>query len=510
MIQTLSWKNRTAASGCGGDSRSGWAWWLLGIAALVPLLEAIARYPVHPVLIVSGGLALAGLAALVLDCPAWGACALILVVYWNVSDVLTESWGFSWLLRLALGGVLAAAGLRWLARAETAERLRWPVAAAMLAYGASLAMAAVGAIDPASAMAALMEFVKGAVIFYLVVNLLSRPRYWRWGVGALLAGATLLALPVVYQGVSGSRNQLWGFGTMVYAEIVPGNKGWRLGGAIGDPNFLALVLISALPIALVGALDRGAHWGWRAANTVAAVLLLGATVFTYSRASLLGIALVLAAVIYKYRRRRWLWAVAAVAMVAAVPLLPQGFRARILTLDEASLTGQQQQIGDMSFRIRRNAYLTGALMFERHWLLGVGPGNYEANYLTYSAQVGLSGEAGVRDPHSLPIQVAAETGVVGIACFAILLGLGFHEMERARRRLRQLRAVRFADQIWGLELALAAYLVLSIFLHGAFFRHFLLILALGTGGAGLVRIGRSRPDLAVSDSSTGTAPAAGF
>src|SRR6185312_7543232 len=163
------------------------------------------------------------------------------------------------------------------------------------------------------------------------------------------------------------------------------------------------------------------------------------------------------------------------------------FRARIATLGEASLTRQQQQIGDASFRVRRNAYVSGALMFLDHPLLGVGPGNYELNFFDFSALSGLSGESKVRDPHSLPIQIAAETGLAGLAVFGWILAAGLGEMGRARRRLRAAGAPHFADLIWALELAVATYMLLSLFLHGAYFRHFWILLGLGVLGASLAQ-----------------------
>src|SRR6185437_10311183 len=90
------------------------------------------------------------------------------------------------------------------------------------------------------------------------------PRALRWAVNALLAAVVLLAAPVVYQGVTGSRNPLWGFGAMAWKEIVPGQFGWRLAGAMGDPNFLALVLVAALPLALMELLEQRAGWCRRA------------------------------------------------------------------------------------------------------------------------------------------------------------------------------------------------------------------------------------------------------
>jgi hypothetical protein len=77
--------------------------------------------------------------------------------------------------------------------------------------------------------------------------------------------------------------------------------------------------------------------------------------------------------------------------------------------------------------------------------------------------------------------------------FTLLMVASYRLMEQGRRRLRRLGAYNFADLIWALELAIATYLLLSVFLHGAYFRHFLLLLALGTLGAQLALDGRCGP-----------------
>ncbi|MGH9395172.1 MAG: hypothetical protein ACRD1E_13445, partial [Terriglobales bacterium] len=273
--------------------RNGLGWALLGLGAGAAVVLAAARYPLHPGLVAAALLGLGAAAALVLQDAAWGACALVAIIYWNASDVLTDTFGFSWLLRLALAATIAAAGWKLLAHGRQG-RARWPVLGPMLAYGAVQAAAAVGALDGAAARAALVEYAKALVVFYVVANLLRTPRAWRAAVNAVLAAVVLLAAPVIYQGVSGSRNQFWGFGAMLWKQIVPGQFGWRLGGAMGDPNFLALVLVAALPLALMEALEAHAGWWRRGLGVAAAASALLATLFTYSRASWIGVAVVVA------------------------------------------------------------------------------------------------------------------------------------------------------------------------------------------------------------------------
>jgi len=466
------------------DWAAGLAWWGLGMAAALPALVAAWRFPQHAALAALAVAGLGGLALAVLHRPAWGACALVLLIYWNASDVVTDTWGFAWLLRLTLAGVVLAWGMDRLLRHQ-APRLRWPLLLPLLAWGGAQALAAVGAGDLGAAGARLAEFAKGAVAFYLVANLLETPRAWRQAINALLGAVVLLALPVVYQGLTGSHNLFWGFGSMEYAATAPGEFGWRLGGALGDPNFLAMVLVAALPLGAMQALERGAGWGRRSLALGALAMGLGATLFTYSRAAALGVACLVAVLLWRHPRRRWVAAVAGLGLVAALGLAPRALWGRLQTLAASSLTAPPAQIADASFRDRQHEMLTGALMFLHHPLLGVGPGNYESEYLRYSALAGGSGDTRVRDPHSLYIQIAAETGLVGLAAFVALLVAAYRLMERGRRRAARLGAVHLAGLVAALELAVGLYLLLSTFLHDAYFRHFLLLLALGGLGARL-------------------------
>ena len=469
------------ASAVAAERWSAGRWWLLGAATSLPLLAAAARDPLHPALMMAALLGLAAGAGLVLANPAWGACALIVIIYWNASDVITDTWGFAWVLRLAIAGTLAAAA--WdLLLAPGPRRGRWPVLAPFLAYGAAQALAAIGAHDGAAARGALVEYGKALAVFYLVANLLRSPRALRWGVNAVLIAVVLLAAPVIYQGVTGSANTFWGFGARLYKQIVPGQFGWRLGGAMGDPNFLAMVLVAALPLALLQALESGARWPRRGFALAAAGAALAATLFTYSRGAFVGLAVVLGVLALRHRRRGWLLAGLLAALLVVLALRLQDLLTRLRSLAQL-VHSQQTLLPDASFQVRRNALYAGALMFRGHPLLGVGPDNFPDRYLQYSAVVGLANDPSQRDPHDLYIQIAAETGLAGLATFFWLMLASFQLMARGRRRLRRLGAHNYADLIWALELALATYLVLSLFLHAAYFRHFLLLLALGTTAA---------------------------
>ncbi|MGH9418036.1 MAG: O-antigen ligase family protein [Terriglobales bacterium] len=481
-----SWNRVRAGAQGGAQSPRQWpgalSWGLAGAAAAVPLVMAAARDPLHAGWVTMALLGFGVLTWVVLEQPAWGACLLILLVYWNVSDVLALNFNFSWLLRLAIAGAVGAWALNHLLR--PGRRLRWPLVAPLAAWGAAQALAAVGAADRGVAAAQLGEYAKALVVFYLVVNMLDTPRVWRWGVNAVLLAASLMSLPVIYQGLTGSRSTFAGFGTMIYASVVNGKFSWRPGGTLGDPNFLAMVLVAALPLAALQALEpRAGVRRWLAL----AALALGAlgALFTYSRGGFLGMLLLAIVLLLRHRRRRLVALALVVVAAGAVAVAPHTLWARVATLFQNSITQPGQQMTDPSFRDRRHEMLAGALMFLDHPLVGVGPGNFEDQYLKYSARAGLSGETTVRDPHSLYTQIAAETGLVGLAAFVWLVVAAFALMERGRRRARGAGAQNFAGLITALELGVGLYLVMSTFLHDAYFRHFMLLVALGATGAAL-------------------------
>ena len=462
-----------------------WLWLLLALlAGFVPLF-AVSMVPLYPVAVALGAVvALLALGA-VLIYPAWGALALILITYWNLSEVLTKNFDFSWLLK----GVMIWAGVAWLLQrllSNRPEPFRWPLWKPILLYGGIQVLSALRAGSPADAWTAVFEYGKAIVIFYLVINLLHTPRQWRQALQAILFAALLLSLPVVYQAVTGSRSDLWGLATQEYKEIITGSFGWRPGGAIGDPNFFAMILVATIPIAAMQLLEKRERWSRRLLAALALGTAVIAAADTYSRAAFVALAFITVVFLIRHPRRKLILLAVAAGMAAMTALMPAAFFTRMDTLTQVSLTRQQQEIADSSFRARRGEMMTGVLMARTHPLLGVGPGNYAHEFQTYAARMGLTPRE-IMDPHSLYIQVAAETGFAGLLALFYLLGSALLQIWRAERTLHRLGAERFHHLLWGLEVGLESYLLTSVFLHGAYFRHFLILLAVAVLAASMVQ-----------------------
>lgn len=76
------------------------------------------------------------------------------------------------------------------------------------------------------------------------------------------------------------------------------------------------------------------------------------------------------------------------------------------------------------------------------------------------------------------LEVAAETGIVGVVAFSTLLAALFLGMHNAKRTLRTLQRADLAGWVNGIQFGLIGYLTASLFLHADFIRYFWLIVGL--------------------------------
>lgn len=224
----------------------------------------------------------------------------------------------------------------------------------------------------------------------------------------------------------------------------------RAAGPFGEPNFFALSLATLVAPALV-LIGRG---GGRALLGSASLLaVVGGILATGSRGALLaaGFAVVAIAITGDRRSRRF----AVLAVVAVLALLP---------IFGGQLTGAE----DRTVAGRASENLIALTMASDHPLLGVGPGGYPVRYRDYARRIGNDPRSD-REPHSLPLQIAAEQGLVGVLCW-IGAGLLVAAALWRARRFAETRTV---------AIALGTYLVGSLFLHGSQLRLLYLLAGLG-------------------------------
>ena len=125
-------------------------------------------------------------------------------------------------------------------------------------------------------------------------------------------------------------------------------------------------------------------------------------------------------------------------------------------------------------------------MFLDHPLMGVGPGMAQEYYQEYAVKVGGRPRAETRRTHSLYPQLAAETGVIGLTAFLVMLAIVLLPLDRARRHWQETDRQAWA-LVCGIELAVLTLLSTSLFLHAAYIRYFWLLLALAAAATSLSR-----------------------
>jgi len=425
-------------------------------------------------------LVLAGFAFVALH-PEWGAPYFAFVLFMRISDVIRGEFGLpSIFMAIAPGLVVLAVG-RWLFTGHPVGRGWRPALWLLALYGAVCSASLMFATEGDRTVEALLNFGDGIAIVLVMTLYLRTPRDLERTVWAVIAAGGILASLAVVQQLTGSIDQTFaGFSRVELRNIYDRNAGFRSEGPV-SANYFALILVAVVPLAVERVLHAGRRRSRWLAGFALAVSVTG-IVFTYSRGGLLALGLCCIPMLVWVPRRRigsMLVTAGLAAVLAAAFVLPDDYMQRVSALGQVFSATQGNVPQDSALRGRLSEVTSAAMMFGDHPVVGVGYGNFEIHYPRYAQQLGLDARREERAAHSLYLEVAAETGVVGLLAFAGLLVGSLVGAFRARRHLAEIGDVEGEQLATGLAISLLGYLAGSVFLHLTYPRYFWLLL--GTG-----------------------------
>lgn len=457
--------NRTISRQAEGDGNLARSFVFAVLALVLGIVIAVAVSKFG----ILAALAVVGLIVLVvtLSVPDLGLFLFLFAIYTNLSSVLISNYSLPSIAKpmvIFMGGVIL---VRYFIFNDEYRGWIFPT----LLFGLYAVLGILSLVYAANydlASTTLIDYLKDALIGVIVILLAQRPRSLKIAVWAILTAGLFMATISIFQQFTGTfSNQYLGF-SMVSANSVYGN---RLSGPIGDPNFFAQIMVVLLPIAL----DRVWNEKRTLLKTLAAWTFLATfltVIYTYSRGSFL--ALVVAFFIMGIMRPpRLPVALLGLAVFAIFfQFIPSNYRDRITSLINILPNSGTGGYVDASIQGRTSENLVALNMFRDNPILGVGIGNYNTYYLSYSRKLGLDSRLQNRSAHNLYLEVAAERGVVGLIVFGGIVILTLRQTFTAGRKFKQLGRDDFSDLALALGVSFIAYLVASIFLHDAYPRFF--------------------------------------
>jgi O-antigen ligase len=309
---------------------------------------------------------------------------------------------------------LGAMAIRRMSAGETIVKVT-PELIGVVALGGIIVLTIPFSIWPGGSLKVFSDlYVKIILIFALMVTTLTTPKRLR----------QLTWLMIVASGYLAAR------GVLDYARGVNLTEGDRLKGAVGgifeNPNDLALNLVTFLaPTIFIILLERRPLRRLMAGGI--AVLMLAVIVATKSRGGFLGLSAMLLVVAYYTIKVKPQWIFAGVlAVVVAVPMLPQRFWDRM----DSITNGENDATGSREARLR--LMQQAVQVFADNPLTGIGAGQFE----NYNGPGAIERN---RATHNVWLQVAAELGLLGLAIFAYLV---FRAFSAAAVSLRAIRPPR--------------------------------------------------------------------
>ena len=418
--------------------------------------------------------------------PSLGANILVVVIFTNISDLLTKQ-GYTGIgiikpLVVVVAGALVVRYL-YIGQVPIGHSKTAKVEYFLLAYFMVVIASFLVASDKNIAMSEITDLGKDIIIIYCILFALRQSQTWKQTNWLMLITTTLLCLLSVYQLLTNNYEQtFFRLADIQMDRALAASATPRIAGPINAPNLWSQVLVAMSTLVVFRIVHEK-----QTIKKFVAVLMLGIFLYivlnTYSRGAYLVLAIdaLLISFMFQKRFNPIILIVGAMILVLLIPFLPATYRDRFTSL--FVVTTDNGIYEDTSLRGRSSEMLTGLTMFAEHPILGVGAGNYKPNYQRYAQLIGIEFRAEARDPHSLYVQLLAETGILGTAAFLAMVYFLFDALNKACRDLeRSPHLAEWLPWISAYRFAILSYLLTSIFLHNAYIRYLWILVAMALAG----------------------------
>lgn len=428
---------------------------------------------------VAGGIIAIGLVMAIYVKPSLGADVLIIAIFTNISRTFTDR-GLPSIIKPLVAIVALAIFVRYInaARLPGGREKTRGIEAYLFLFFVVTIFSYLPAHDKDRAIEKILDLGKDIVIIYCIMFTLRRTETWGQSAWIIMTTTTILCLLGAYQELTGNYSQQFFGLARVVEDVGSSSTTYRLAGSINEPNVWGQVVVSVIPFVIMRVI-YAKEVRIKFVATVFLVILLFAALNSYSRGAYLGLAVIILLILAGQRLPPMVWFSGIVILVLVLPFLPASYTERFQTLALLSPANGDGIYQESSFRGRTSEMLTGLNMFVKNPLLGVGAGNYPNNYQEYTRELGLELRSGERDPHSLYVQILAETGVFGGLAFVGFAVLLLVNLSRAKKSIENLPPYKsWVPWISSIQLSIVGYLITSTFLHGNYLRFFWILVAL--------------------------------
>jgi O-antigen ligase len=343
----------------------------------------------------------------------WGVFAFTALLFFRPQDTFPAIEPLHLPELVAIAALIAMVGHR-ISRQLPLVRIS-PEIIGVAALAVVMVVTAPFSIWPGGAIGTFTDiYFKVVLVFVLMVNSVRSVRALRWFTWLILAAMGYVAARGTIDFVTGVN--------LIRGDRLHGS----ISGLMGNPNDLAMNMVTFLPLAAMIAIARGRPATRMLAGLIA--LLMAATIiFTKSRAGLLGLGAVLVMTVIEGRKLQpRLAMMTLVALLATTPFMPGWFWTRMSSITNPAddETGSRQARKDLMWE--------GWQTFMAHPLTGVGAGQFK----NYNPPDRLEPW---RETHNVMLQVAAELGLFGLIAFVILIVQAIVALRWTRRMFGSLR-----------------------------------------------------------------------